>query len=240
MSSSTLVPALADVLSTCRSADGGRDADKRAVIRIERLLFRSLDEEMLIKAELEERERQQQRDRWIGRAIGAGIGLFFGGMVDGFDAGDLTTGFVTGAMGGLAADDLNHFSDEELRANGFSWATEPGSFLFHRRRHGPPRERVLVIAPAGSGEPWLSIQGVRFNDGYIAFFDDQPLVGDMPLVNGVRRLNGMGLMPDPHQELQRLAPWPCSDGCQRPLELVPTDAGNVLVMAAPIPHHSIY
>jgi hypothetical protein len=81
---------------------------------------------------------------------------------------------------------------------------------------------------------------VRLNDRYIAFFDDQWLVGDVPLVNGMRRLNGMGLMPDPHQEAQLLAPWHCSDGCQRPGELVPTDARNVLVMAAPIPHHSIY
>ncbi len=97
MSSSTLMPPLTDVLATSRSADGGRDADEQAVIRIERLQFRSLDEEMLIKAEIEELERQQQCDRWIGRAIGAGIGLFFGGMVD-----------------------------------GFSWATEPGSFLCHR------------------------------------------------------------------------------------------------------------
>jgi hypothetical protein len=107
MTLSTLVPAFTDVLATCPSADVGRDADQQAVIRIQRLLFRSLDEEMLIKATLEERERQQQRDRWIGRAIGAGIGLFFGCMVDGFDAGVLTTGFVTGIMGGLVADGLN-------------------------------------------------------------------------------------------------------------------------------------
>jgi hypothetical protein len=240
MSSSTLVPVLTSLLVSSRSADGGCDADEEAVIQVQRLQFRSLDEEMLIEAQLEERRRQQERDRWIGRAIGAGIGLFFGGMVDGFDAGDLTTGFVTGAMGGLAADGLNQLSDQELKEQGFAWATEPGSFMFHRRRHGPPRERVLVIAPAAAGEPWLTVHGVRFSDGYIALFSPHPLEGENPFMDGVHTLTGEGLTPDPHQSAQQLGPWPCSDGRQRPLEFVPTDAGNLLVMAVAVPHHSLY
>lgn len=240
MASSTLLPALTNLLASSRSVDGGCDTDAQAVIQVERLGFRSLDEEMLIKAQLEERQRQQERDRWIGRAIGAGLGLFFGGIVDGFDAGDLTTGFVAGAMGGLAADGLNQLSDQELRDLGFSWATEPGSFLFHRRRHGFPRQRVLVVCPAGSEQPWRTLHGVRFSDGYIAAFSAHPLAGEAPLLDGVRTLCGAGFMPDPHQPAQQLASWPCSDGRQRPLELLPTDAGNLLVMAVAIPHHSLY
>jgi len=240
MSSSALVPALAGLLVGSRSVSGGSDANAEAVVLIERLQFRSLDEEMLLQAQLEERQRQQQTDRWIGRAIGAALGLLFGAAVDGFDAGDLTSGFVAGAMGGLAADGLNQLSDQELRQYGFEWATKPDSFLFHRRRHGSPCERVLVIHPSNPGEPWQTSHGVRFSDGYIALFSPDLLACDAPLMDGVRVLAGVGITPDPHQPAQPLGSWPCSDGRLRPVEFLHTDTGHLLVMPAAIPHHSIY
>jgi hypothetical protein len=239
MSSLIPAPVLCNVLVSSRSLDGASDANNDAVIQVERLAFRSLDEEGLIQAQLEERQRQQQRDRWIGRAIGAGLGLLIGGVVDGFDTGDFTTAFVTGALGGVAADGLSQFSDQELRDNGFSWATEPGSFIYHRRRHGPPMARVLVI-DAGEDHLPITHHGVRFSDGYIAFFHPQTLQTDQPQFAGVRCLSGAGVMPDPMQPAVALEPWPCSDGRQRPLELLATDAGSLLVMAMPIPHHSLY
>jgi hypothetical protein len=243
MSSLIPAPVLCNVLVSSRSLDGGCDASHDAVIQVERLAFRSLDEEGLIQAQLEERQRQQERDRWIGRAIGAGLGLFLGGMVDGFegfDAGSgITTAFVTGVFGGVAADGLSQISDQELRDNGFSWATEPDSFLFHRRRHGRPVARVLVI-DCGEDHLPTTYHGVRFSDGYIAFFQPRVLEFDQPQFAGVRRLSGAGVMPDPMNPAVALEPWPCSDGRQRPLELLDTDAGSLLVMALPIPHHSLY
>lgn len=233
-------PLIAHGLALSQSMSGGRDTDDRAVIQLERLLFRSLDEDLLIEQQLEERRRQQETDRWIGRAIGAGVGLLFGGLADGFDLGDLTTGFVAGAVGSLTADGLNQLSDRELKDLGFEWAASPASFIYHRRRHGQPRQRVLVISPRGNGTSWWTAPGVRFRDGYIAFFSPLPMASDATKLNGVRCLNGAGLTPDPNHSQQVLGSWPCSDGQNRPLELVPTDDGNMLVLALPIPHHSIY
>lgn len=240
MSSADLIPLITSGLASSQSADGGRDTDDQAVIQVQRLQFRSLDEEMLIQSQLEERRRQQETDRWIGRAIGAGVGLLCGGMVDGFDLGDLTTGFVSGAVGGLTADGLNHLSDRELKNLGLEWATKNQSFLFHRRRHGDARQRVLLIYPMGNGANWATGHGVRFRDGYIATFAPHLLSSSTPLLNGVRTLIGHGVTPDPDQPMQVIAEWPCSDGRTRPLELLPSDLGNWLVMALPIPHHSIY
>lgn len=240
MSSADLIPQITSCLAASQSADGGRDTDDQAVIQLQRLQFRSLDEEMLIQSQLEERRRQQESDRWIGRAIGAGIGLLCGGITDGFDLGDLTTGFVSGALGGLTADGLNHLSDRELKNLGLEWATSSESFLFHRRRHGEARQRVLVIYPRVNGACWVTVHGVRFRDGYIAAFGPNAISSPSPLFNGARTLNGVGLTPDPDHPMQVLGQWPCSDGRMRPLELLPTDAGNWLVMALPIPHHSIY
>jgi hypothetical protein len=98
---------------------------------------------------------------------------------------------------------------------------------------------VLVI-DAAHGEPPLTAHGVRFGDGYIALFHPQPLQSDQPQMAGVRCLSGAGFTPDPLQPAHVLEPWPCSDGRQRPLELLATNAGNLLVMALPIPHHSLY
>jgi len=239
MSSLIPAPVLCNVLVSSRSLDGACDANDDAVIQIERLTFRSLDEEGLIQAQLEERRKLQERDRWIGRAIGAGLGLLIGGVVDGFDTGDFTTAFVTGTLGGVAADGLSQISDQELEDNGFSWATKPESFIYHRRRHGRPVARVLVIE-AGRDQPPLTAHGVRFSDGYIAFFHPQALQSDQPLLAGMRCLSGSGATPDPLQPAVALETWPCSDGHQRPLELLATDAGPLLVMALPIPHHSLY
>ena len=240
MSSTDLVPVITSGLAGSVSVDGGRDADPQAVLQVQRLQFRSLDEQLLIDSQLEERRRQQETDRWVGRAIGAGLGLLCGGVVDGFDLGDLTTSFVGGALGGLTADGLNHLSDRELADLGLAWTRSHDTFIYHRRRHGEPRQRVLVIIPTGAGQSWVTAHGVRFRDGYIGFFDPQPLASDASFLNGTRRLQGNGVTPDPEQPAQVLGQWPCSDGRQRPLELLPSGNGNVLVMAVPIPHHSIY
>lgn len=235
-----LVPIIASALAHSRSVDGGRDADGHAVVQVQRLQFRSLDEEALVQAQLEERRRQQETDRWIGRAIGAGLGLLCGGLSDGFDLGDLTTAFVGGAMGGLTVDGLNHLSDRELADLGLEWTTHAESFLYHRRRHGPARQRVLMLLPMAEGEPWRTGHGVRFQDGYIGFFDPTPIASDAPLLCGARQLNGSGLSPDLEHPAQVIAAWPCSDGRERPLELLPTDQGTWLALAVPVPHHSLY
>lgn len=240
MTSSELVPLISGGLASSQSVDGCRDADAQAVIQVERLLFRSLDEDQLMQAQLEERRRQLETDRWIGRAFGAGLALLFGGFSDGFDLGDLTGGFMGGVVGGLAADGLNHLSERELSELGLDWANQPASFTYHRRRHGQPRQRVLVMFPNTPGQAWVTAHGVRFGDGYIAFFSPAPLSSDAPLLNGVRQLNGNGLVPDPDQPPLVLGHWPCSDGRQRAMELLPCDQGNLLVLAVPIPHHSLY
>lgn len=227
-------------LANSQACDGARDADDSAVIQIQRLLFRSLDEQLLVETQLEERRRQQESDRWVGRAIGAGLGLLCGGLVDGFDMGDLTTSFVGGALGGLTADGLNHLSDQELNDLGLQWIRSHQSFLYHRRRHGEPRQRVLVVSPASPGKAWQTGHGVRFRDGYVAVFSPQTLSSAAAYLDGTRTLNGHGFTPDPEHPVQVLGSWPCSDGRERPLELMPSDLGNVLLMAAPIPHHSIY
>lgn len=215
-------------------------------MQLDRLSFPSLDELMLIELRLQQRKRHQERDRWIGRAIGAGVSLAVG-CSDGFALADLTGAFMGGAVGGMAADGLNQLSDQELDQLGLRWAVSPETFVFHQRRHGQPLHRVLVMALNRQGALRTTC-GVRFSDGYLAFFDPEPFRCDLPPFDGSRRLSGKGAMPLSRPSAgapantcaNTVGALPCSDGRERPLEAVHTDKGRLLTMPLPTPHHSLY
>ena len=208
------------------------------VVQLEQLSFHSLDEPMLIQMRLEQHRRAMERDRWIGRALGAGVALCFGVSTDGFDLGDLSGAFMGGVLGDLTVDGLNRLSEQELRDLGLEWATQPSSFLFHQRRHGRPLQRVLVLEP-GEGEALSSSCAVRFADGYLGYFSAEPYRCDLPLFDGVMRLSEAGAMPEP-EAVTTIGELPCSDGRHRPLERLHTNRGPLLTLAIPTPHHSLY
>ncbi len=221
------------------SVFGGCDSNARGVVQLERLAFPSLDEPMLIEMRLEQRRRAQERDRWIGRAVGAGMALCFGVGTDGFAVEDLTGAFMGGVLGDLTAEGLNKLSDKELKDLGLEWATRPESFLFHQRRHGRPLQRALVLAP-GDGDQLTTSCAVRFSDGFLAFFSPEPYRCDLPLFDGSHRLSGEGAMPEPDTSATTVAELACSDGRQRPVQRLITDRGALLTMAIHTPHHSLY
>ncbi|MFY8147692.1 MAG: hypothetical protein ACOVNL_00560 [Prochlorococcaceae cyanobacterium] len=187
---------------------------------------------------MEQRKKAQERDRWIGRAIGAGVSLAVG-CSDGFALADITGTVLGGAVGGLTVDGLNQLSDRELEALGLSWAVKPESFLFHQRRHGHPLHRVLLMALTRQWKVRTTC-GVRFADGYLAFFDPHPVSCDLAPFHGARRLSGKGAMPEDGVAAVTVGELACSDGRIRPLEAIPTDKGRLLAMAVTTPHHSLY
>lgn len=226
-------------LASSQSSAGGCDCDQAGIVQLDRLSFPSLDEPMLIQMRLEQRRREQQRDRWIGRAVGAGVALCFGVGSDGFDVGDLTGAFMGGVVGDITAEGLNQFSDQQLQDLGLEWATKPESFIYHQRRHGQPLHRVLLLALNRQGTLRTTC-AVRFADGFLAFFSPEPYRCDLPLFQGARQLSGAGAMPEPGQTPQPVSSLPCSDGRERPLEALLTDQGRLLAMTLPTPHHSLY
>ena len=228
----------ATALATSTSAAGGCDCSPAGIVQLDRLSFLSLDELMLIELRLQQRKRAQERDRWIGRAIGAGVSLAVG-CSDGFALADITGTFLGGAVGGLAADCLNQLSDQELEQLGLRWAVSPETFLFHQRRHGHPLQRVLLMALTRQGTLRTTC-GVRFSDGYLAFFDPEPFRCDLAPFDGSRRLSGKGAMPLAGSSTAAVGALPCSDGRERPLEAVQTDKGRLLAMPLTTPHHSLY
>lgn len=226
-------------LARSTSAAGGCDCDAAGIVQLDRLTFPSLDEPMLIQMRIEKHKQAQQRDRWIGRALGAGVALATGIAVDGFAFGDLTGAFMGGVVGDLTVDGLQQFSDKELEQLGLLWAKSPESFLFHQRRHGQPLNRLLLLAFTRSGE-FRSTSAVRFTDGFLAFFSPEPYQSDLLAFNGTRRLSGKGAMPEPGYCATTVSLLPCSDGRERPLELLKTDKGPLLAMPIATPHHSLY
>ncbi|WP_411877196.1 hypothetical protein [Vulcanococcus limneticus] len=228
----------ATVLAASNSAAGGCDCSPTGIVQLDRLSFPSLDEPMLIQLRLEKHKKAQERDRWIGRAIGAGVSLAVG-CGDGFAMADLTGAFLGGAVGGLTIDGLNQLSDRELDALGLGWTMKPESYLFHQRRHGQPLHRVLLMALTRQGSLRTTC-GVRFSDGYLAFFDPKPFHCDIAPFHGTRRLSGKGAMPEVGTAGLTVGALPCSDGRARPLEALHTDKGRLLAMALTTPHHSLY
>jgi hypothetical protein len=228
----------AKALATSTSAAGGCDCNPAGVVQLDRLSFPSLDELMLIELRLQQRKRSQERDRWIGRAIGATVSMAVG-CADGFVLADLTGAFMGGAVGGLTVDGLNQLSDRELDQLGLRWAMQPESFLFHQRRHGQPLHRVLLMALTKQGTLRTTC-AVRFSDGFLAFFDPQPFRCDLAPFDGSRRLSGKGALPEAGTAAQLVGELPCSDGSTRPLEALQTDKGRLLAMALNTPHHSLY
>lgn len=226
-------------LAGSTSAAGGCDCDATGVVQLERLSFASLDEPLLIQMRLEQRKREQQRDRWIGRVFGAGVALTTGVCVDGFDVADLTGAVMGGVIGDLAADGLNQLSDQELDRLDLRWALAPDSLQYHQRRHGQPLHRVLLLAIA-HGSRLRSTAAVRFADGFLAFFSPEPFRCDLAPFNGTRRLSGRGAMPEPGSTPSTVAELPCSDGRCRPLQALLTDQGPLLAMQLATPHHSLY
>jgi hypothetical protein len=188
------------------------------VVQLDRLTFTSLDEPMLIQMRLEQRQREHQRDRWIGRALGAGVALTTGICLDGFGLADLTGAVMGGVIGDVTVDGLNQLSDQELDRLDLRWAVAPDSLQFHQRRHGQALNRVLLMAIAG-GRNLRTTCGVRFSDGFLAFFSPQPDPGNSPSTVG------------------ELA---CSDSRHRPLQALLTDKGPLLAMDLATPHHSLY
>ncbi|WP_411871956.1 hypothetical protein [Vulcanococcus limneticus] len=228
----------ATALAASNSAAGGCDCSPAGIVQLDRLSFPSLDEPMLIQLRLEQRRKTQERDRWIGRAIGAGVSLAVG-CSDGFALADLTGTFLGGAVGGMAADGLSQLSDGELEALGLRWAVAPESYLFHQRRHGQPLHRVLLMALTRQGSLRTTC-GVRFSDGYLAFFDPSPFRCDLTPFDGTRRLSRKGAMPEVGTAGLTVGELACSDGRARPLEALHTDKGRLLAMALTTPHHSLY
>ncbi len=225
-------------LSCSVSALGGSDCGPDGVVQLERLSFPSLDEPMLIEMRLEQHRRTQQRHRWIGRAVGAGVGLATGIAVDGFDLGDLTSAFMGGAVGDLTVEGIQSHTDAELEQLGLSWALAPESLHFHQRRHGRALNRVLLLAMRGS--QLRTTCGVRFADGFLAFFSPDLYQCDLTPFHGARRLSGKGAMPDLGATTRPVGALLCNDGRERPLQAVMTDKGPLLAMEFVTPHHSLY
>lgn len=226
-------------LASSSSAAGGCDCTPAGIVQLDRLCFPSLDEPMLIQMRLEQHRREQQRDRWIGRAIGAGVGLAVGISIDGFGMGDLTSAFMGGVTGDLTVEGLHQLTQHQIEQLGLSWAIAPDTFLFHQRRHGQPLHRVLLMALTRQGTLRTTC-GVRFSDGYLAFFDPEPFRCDLAPFHGSRRLSGKGAMPVAGSSAAAVGALPCSDGQERPLEAVHTDKGRLLAMPLTTPHHSLY
>jgi hypothetical protein len=226
-------------LAHSTSAAGGCDCNPAGVVQLDRLTFTSLDEPMLIQMRLEQRQREHQRDRWIGRALGAGVALTTGICLDGFGVGDLTGAVMGGVIGDVAVDGLNQLSDQELDRLDLRWAVAPDSLQFHQRRHGQPLHRVLLMAIT-AGRTLRTTCGVRFSDGFLAFFSPQPFRCDIAAFNGSRRLSGKGAMPDPGTSPRTVGEVACSDGRRRPLQALLTDKGPLLAMELATPHHSLY
>jgi len=225
-------------LSCSVSALGGSDCGPDGVVQLERLNFPSLDEPMLIEMRLEQHRRRQQRHRWIGRAVGAGVGLATGIAVDGFDLGDLTSGFLGGAVGDLTVEGIQAHTEAELDRLGLNWAIAPESLHFHQRRHGQALNRVLLLALRGS--QLRTTCGVRFADGFLAFFSPDLYQCDLAVFDGTRRLSGKGAMPELGATPRQVGALLCSDGRERPLQAVITDKGPLLAMEFQKPHHSLY
>jgi len=226
-------------LASSLSASGGCDCDGDGVVQLDRLRFPSLDEPMLIQMRLLQLRRERERDRWIGRAVGAGIALTTGIAVDGFGMGDLTAAFMGGAVGDLAVTGLHDLSDEQIDALGLRWALQSDSLDFHLSRHGQPLHRELLLS-IERGQHVLTTCAVHFADGFRAFFSPEPFRSDLAPFNGCRRLSGDGAMPEPGHSPTEVSSLPCSDGRRRPLQALLTDKGPLLAMQIPRPHHSLY
>ncbi|MEB3331389.1 MAG: hypothetical protein VKI83_02700 [Synechococcaceae cyanobacterium] len=229
----------ASALARSVSASGGRDCNDAGVVQLERLSFPSLDEPLLIQWRLQQLNDERERDRWIGRAVGAGLALFTGIAVDGFDLGDLASGFMGGAVGDLTVSGLHLLSDRELEDIGLGWSRQPDSLDFHLRRHGRPLHRELLLSLADQ-QQLLTRCAVRFADGFLAFFSPTPFRSERSDFHGCRRLSGDGAMPEPGHTPATVTSLPCSDGRRRPVQALLTDKGPLLAMQVPRPHHSIY
>ena len=226
-------------LAASDSAAGGCDCSPDGVVQLERLQFLSLDEPMLIQMRLEQRKRDQQRDRWIGRAFGAGVALTTGVCIDGFGLPDLTGAVMGGLVGDLTVEGLHHRSDQELEQLGLKWAIAPDSLIFHQRRHGQPLHRMLLMAKSRGGRLRTTC-AVRFSDGYLAFFSTEPFRCELAAFSGARKLTAKGAMPDRQVMPRTIGDLSCSDGRARPLQALMTDKGCLLAMEVPTPHHSLY
>ena len=226
-------------LARSLSTSGGCDCDNAGVVQLERLRFTSLDEPMLIQMRLQQLRRERERDRWIGRAVGAGIALTTGIAVDGLGMGDLTASFMGGVVGDVAVNGLHQLSDQQIDDLGLSWARASSSLDFHLRRHGQPLHRELLLS-FQDGEQLITTCAVAFSDGFRAFFSPDLFRSDLEPFNGCRRLSGDGAMPEPDQTSTTVSSLPCSDGRRRPLRTLLTDRGPLLAMQIARPHHSLY
>ncbi|MEB3332604.1 MAG: hypothetical protein VKI83_08945 [Synechococcaceae cyanobacterium] len=221
------------------SALGGSDCDGDGVVQLDRLRFPSLDEPMLIQMRLLQLRREHERDRWIGRALGAGIALSTGIAVDGFAMGDLTSAFMGGVVGDLSVSGLHELSDQQIDSLGLRWAMQSDSLDFHLSRHGQPLHRELLFC-IERGQQIVTTCAVCFADGFRAFFSPEPFQSDLAPFNGCRRLSGDGAMPEPGHIPTTVTSLSCSDGRRRPLQALLTDKGPLLALQISRPHHSLY
>lgn len=212
------------------------------VLLSDTLGYSTFNEEYVIQKIISDYQVKKKRET-ITWSLGIGLLTTLIGVGDGFDLGDICSGFTAGIIGGRVSDALQEMDNRQLQELGLEWVNNPNSYLYHRKRHrGDAVRRLLMLLPhPQTGVPCTSF-GVQFPDGYVAHLTFKPQNNEFNYsTDGLFRLNGSGFDAELYPQRKTLGKIACDSGQQLPVEFWTNGSNNhVIVIPHKAPHYSLY